>query len=82
MGTHVGPVSVEQNDAFGSTVNYTARVESLAQTSEVWLSNEAKTHIEQDGLDRHSKIRWLPHPDCEFKGFDGKQMLWAVKANV
>ncbi|MGR3178068.1 MAG: WD40 domain-containing protein [Candidatus Anammoxibacter sp.] len=82
VGTHVGPVSVEQNDAFGSTVNYTARVESLAQTSEVWLSNEAKTHIEQDGLDRHSKIRWLPHPDCEFKGFDGKQMLWAVKANV
>ena len=31
VGTHVGPVSVEENDAFGITVNYTARVEQFAQ---------------------------------------------------
>ncbi|MGR3319623.1 MAG: WD40 domain-containing protein [Candidatus Anammoxibacter sp.] len=82
VGTHVGPVSVEQNDAFGLTVNYTARIEKMAQVSEVWLSNEAKTHIEQDGLDQHSKVKWLSHPDCDLKGFDGKHTLWSAKADI
>jgi len=79
VGMHVGPVTIEQNDVFGITVNYTARVESMAKGAEVWISNEAKTHVDQDGLERHSELDWLSHNDCELKGFQGKHKLWSIE---
>ena len=27
------------------------------------------------GWKRHLKIKWSSHPDCDLKGFDGKQMF-------
>lgn len=77
-GIHVGPVTIEQNDAFGITINYTSRIEQIAQKSEIWVSDDAKTHIDQDGLEKHSKIEWILHPDCILKGFKGKHSLWSV----
>lgn len=78
VGVHVGTISIEQNDAFGITVNYTARVEKMGQGAEIWVSNEAKTHIDQEGSERHSLVQWSLHPDCELKGFEGKHTLWSV----
>ncbi|MGR3317597.1 MAG: adenylate/guanylate cyclase domain-containing protein, partial [Candidatus Anammoxibacter sp.] len=78
VGIHVGPVSIEQNDISGVSINYTARVESMAKGAEIWLSNEAKAHIDQEGFDRHKDIEWTEHPDCELKGFNGKRTLWSI----
>ena len=38
IGVHVGPVQIEDEDAFGSTVNYAARVEAQAAGGEGGLS--------------------------------------------
>ena len=78
-GIHVGPVHIEEDDAFSSTVNYAQRVESQAQEPEVWVSYEAKKHIDQARKATHGEIRWEEHPDCELKGFDGKHRLWSVR---
>lgn len=78
VGIHVGPVSIEHNDAFGITVNYTARVESMAKGAEIWLSNEAKTHIDQEGLEHHLNLEWKKNTGCELKGFEGTFTLWSV----
>ncbi len=78
VGIHIGPVSIEQNDAFGITVNYAARVEGMAKGAEVWVSNEAKTHIDQEGLKRHDELQWTSHDNCELKGFQGKHKLWSI----
>ncbi|MGR3176941.1 MAG: WD40 domain-containing protein [Candidatus Anammoxibacter sp.] len=78
VGIHVGPVSIEQNDVSGVSINYTARVESMAKGAEIWLSNEAKAHIDQEGFARHKDIEWSEHPDCEMKGFNGKFTLWSI----
>lgn len=78
VGIHVGPVTIEQNDAFGITVNYAARVENMAKGAEIWVSNEAKTHIDQEGMERHSRLLWTVHNDCELKGFKGSYRLWSA----
>ena len=79
VGMHVGPVSIEQNDVFGVAVNFAARIESMAKGAEIWLSSEARAHIEQEGFERHRDIEWAFHADCELKGFQKKQTLWSIE---
>jgi len=77
-GVHVGPVTIEEGDVYGATVNYAARVVASAAGAEVRLSSEAKSHVEQEGDPRHAVLRWQAQRDLELKGFPGKQILWAV----
>ncbi len=77
-GIHAGPVMIKENDAFGNTVNYTARVIGTIKKGEIWLSSQAKEHIAQFQARQHSGIRWMEHTDCELKGFSGKHTLWSV----
>jgi len=79
VGINVGPVSVEKQDAHGTTVNYAARVMSMAEAGGVWLSNEAKNHVDQEKATRHGSLHWQKHPDCVLKGFPGQHQLWSVK---
>lgn len=77
-GIHVGPVSVDDGDVYGTTVNYAARVASSAAGADVRLSSEAKSHVEQEGDPRHAALRYAPLRDQEMKGFPGKHILWEV----
>ena len=77
-GIHVGPIIIEEEDAFGSTVNYTARVINAAKKDEIWVSSQAKDHISQFIATRRSKFTWVPHTNCELKGFPGRHTLWSV----
>ena len=81
-GIHVGPLHVEEGDAFGLMVNFTSRIVHQIEGAEIWLSNVAKVHIDEERAQRHSSLEWIPHADCEFRGFEGKQVLWSVKAGV
>lgn len=77
-GIHVGPVTITQNDAYGTAVNYAARIGSIAQGAEIWISDEAKRHVDQEGLSRHTNLKWLSHSDCELKGFHETKTLWSI----
>ena len=77
-GIHVGPVTVEENDVYGATVNYAARVAATPKDAEVWLSNEAKSHVDQEGAPHQATLRWLNHSGLEIKGFPGKHILWSL----
>lgn len=78
-GIHVGPIIIEENDAFGSTVNYTDRVIKMAAgKDDIWVSNQAREHINQFIPARHPEFKWIMHTNCELKGFPGKHTLWSV----
>jgi adenylate cyclase len=81
-GIHVGPVDIEDEDAFGSMVDYAARVGGMAKGPEIWVSDVAKEHIDQEKARRHQPLLWTCHPDCELKGVVDPQILWSVTKPV
>lgn len=76
-GIHVGPVHIEEEDAFGTMINYAARVIGLAEGPEIWVSNSAKDHIDQEKAKRHTKLKWYEYPGNMLKGFAGYHTLWS-----
>lgn len=76
-GIHVGPVHIDEEDAFGTMINYAARVIGLAEGPEMWLSNLAKDHIDQEKADRHAQLKWHEYPGNLLKGFAGYHTLWS-----
>jgi class 3 adenylate cyclase len=77
---HVGPVRIEEEDAFGSAVNFAARVGSLAKGAEIWISDRAKRDIDLEKAAAHEGLRWKKRPGCDLKGIPGEQTLWSLKA--
>ena len=59
-------------------VNYAARIVGMVRPPEVWVSDEAKKHIEQVRTTGQETVEWLPHPGCELQGFPGQHILWSV----
>jgi class 3 adenylate cyclase/GTPase SAR1 family protein len=76
-GIHVGPVHIEDEDAFGSMVNFAARVTAFAKGPEIWLSNPAKDHIDQEKAQRHTSLRWYQYSGRTVRGFPGRHFLWS-----
>jgi class 3 adenylate cyclase len=68
-GIHVGLVQIEEEDVFGTMVNFTARVQSQTKGAEIWISDRAKSDIEEEKAKAHRSVRWMKHRDCELKGF-------------
>jgi class 3 adenylate cyclase len=81
-GIHVGPVRIEEEDAFGAVVKYAARVESWAKVPEIWVSARVKQDIDHEKARAHRSLRWMEHVDCELKGFPGKHSLWSTVAST
>jgi class 3 adenylate cyclase len=77
-GVHVGPVDIEEQDAFGAMVNYAARVIGAAKGAEVWVSQQAKEDVLQEKSPELAQLQWMEHPDCELKGFKGRYVLWSI----
>jgi len=78
-GIHIGQVIVEENDAFGRTVNFAARVVGKIEGAEIWLSNPAKADIDALGAKRFQDLEWKRHEDVPMKGFSGNFALWSLK---
>ncbi|MDX6527825.1 MAG: hypothetical protein QOH41_115 [Blastocatellia bacterium] len=80
-GIHIGPMQVEDNDVFGGTVNFAARVlGAIKEASEIWLSNQAKEHVDDYWAKHHRSLNWVRHDDVEMKGFKGTFTLWALRS--
>lgn len=77
-GLHVGEVEIEENDAFGLMVNFCARILSMADGPEIWLSEPAwKTLLEEDAQ-RYAELPWTYTENVTLKGFPGTYKLWAL----
>lgn len=77
-GVHVGPVRIEENDAYGMMVNYTARIVAEATPEQVWVSDRAHEEINEVHARAHRDLEWTEHSECFLKGFVGGQRLWSV----
>jgi class 3 adenylate cyclase len=79
-GIHIGQMQVEDNDVFGGTVNFAARVlGAIKEVTEIWLSNQAKEHLDDYGANHHRRLNWVRHDGVEMKGFNGTFTLWALR---
>jgi WD40 repeat protein/class 3 adenylate cyclase len=76
-GIHVGPVEIDNEDAFGIMVNYAARVVSVPVDAEIWMSDRAHSDVMQRKAKKHTSLTWSEHKR-ELKGFSGEQTLWSV----
>ena len=81
-GVHIGPVTVDENDAQGAAVNYAARLMGMATDGGVWFSNEVKSHMDQEKKQYQASVSWRRHPDCLLKGFPGKHLLWSAEPSA
>ncbi|HWT03300.1 MAG TPA: adenylate/guanylate cyclase domain-containing protein [Pyrinomonadaceae bacterium] len=78
-GIHIGPMQVEENDVFGGTVNFAARVVSAITGAEIWLSDPAKKDLDGSGASHHARLKWKRLDGVKMKGFTEAVTLWALK---
>jgi class 3 adenylate cyclase/GTPase SAR1 family protein len=78
-GIHIGPMHVDDNDVFGGTVNFAARMIGEITGSELWLSDRAKDDVLRLGAPENERLAWERHDGVVMKGFAGEFTLWAVK---
>jgi WD40 repeat protein/class 3 adenylate cyclase/GTPase SAR1 family protein len=77
-GIHIGPMQVEEDDVFGGTVNFAARVVGSIKAAEIWLSERAKEDIDRLGALKHKDLKWERHDGVAMKGFPDAFTLWSL----
>lgn len=78
-GIHVGAMQIEEEDVFGGTVNFAARVVGAAKGAKIWLSDRAYEDIHALRAERHQKLKWKRQSGQAIKGFRGTFILWSLK---
>jgi len=78
VGIHLGRVRPRENDVFGQTVNFAARVQGALPSAGVILSDEMKRELERIHGAQQKFFRFVIKENQEIKGFDGKFTLWTV----
>jgi class 3 adenylate cyclase len=77
-GIHIGPMSVDEADLFGGTVNLAARVTHEITGAEIWISDDAKKHLMLRRAPHHRELKWYEHKDIALKGFSDTHSLWSL----
>lgn len=77
-GIHIGPMHVDEDDVFGGTVNFAARVVGAIKGDEIWLSDRAKDDIDRLGAAKYRGLKWERRESAAMKGFSGTFTLWDV----
>jgi class 3 adenylate cyclase len=75
-GVHFGSVQVLETRLVGRSVHLGARVMEHGHDHEFWISDAAKTALENESTTFASHIAWLDNVECELKGFPDRQRLW------
>jgi class 3 adenylate cyclase len=78
-GIHAGPMRVEENDVFGGTVDFAARVVHEIKDAEIWLSDRAKEDLDKGGAAQFDRLEWEGHPGVQVKGFKAAVTLWSLR---
>jgi class 3 adenylate cyclase len=79
-GIHYGPTKFRGTSFCGRTVHFASRVMSQAVGSEVWLSDEAKEHLDSSKLPG-GPPQLEEFPACTLKNVPGTWRLWRVAGN-
>ena len=79
VGIHFGTVRIENGDIAGPTVDLSSRIEHLAKTDEIWISNESRRAIEREGIPSELKLDWLRQSGLAIKGFDEETSAWSIE---
>jgi class 3 adenylate cyclase len=77
-GIHVGPVRIDEDDAFGRMVNFAARVVGAIKGAEIWMSDRAYSDIIAERAAGHRHLVWNKQGGLALKGFDGRHTLWRL----
>jgi len=77
-GIHIGFLSVEQEDVFGGTVDFAARVVGAIREAEIWVSDRAKHDVDLLRAKRHRELRWQQREGIAMKGFPEPFTLWVL----
>jgi WD40 repeat protein/class 3 adenylate cyclase len=77
-GVHVGPVHIEEEDAFGNMVNYAARVIGYIHGTEICVSDRAYRDIEMERAASHQRLCWQERQNVVLKGFAKEHTLWVL----
>ena len=78
-GIHIGAMQVEEEDVFGATVNFAARIVGAINDADIWLSDRAKDDVDRLGAKRHKYLKWERKDHVPMKGFAGEFTLWVIK---
>lgn len=78
-GIHIGQMQVTEDDVFGGTVNFAARVVGAIEGAEIWLSERVKEDIDRLGSRQHKELVWQRHDSVTLKGFPDTFTLWSVR---
>jgi class 3 adenylate cyclase len=78
-GIHIGPMQVEENDVFGTEVDFAARVKEAIQGAEIWLSDRAKEYLDKGGAAQFDSLVWERHDGVPMKGFADAATLWSLR---
>lgn len=79
-GIHIGPVEVNDSDAFGQQVSMAARVQSKAKKGGIWTSAKVKEDVADTvRAAKHRHLKWTEHAGEELDGFPGSFTLWSVE---
>ena len=81
-GVHVGPVVVEDGDVQGAAVSYAARLMDQAREGGLRISDEVKSHLDQEKAARHAGLSWRRKPEVQLRGFPGPQVVWELREAV
>ncbi len=74
---HVGPVQVDEDDVFGSAVNFAARVVAAIREPEIGMSARAMEDLSQIRPARFAGLVWEPR-DVQLKDF-GARTIWLLR---
>jgi adenylate cyclase len=76
VGVHYGRVRAEGDGLAGRNVHLGARVMQHGAESELWLSDAAKSALEEESPVFAARIAWIAQDECELKGVPGRHRLW------
>jgi class 3 adenylate cyclase len=80
-GIHIGSVTPDEGDVFGRAVNFAARVVSSIEGPEIWLSDQARSDLDDFGASRFANLHWEPHNHVCLRGFKDSFTLWSLASS-
>lgn len=75
---HVGSMTVEENDVYGGSVNFAARILPAVEGKGIWLSEPAKQDVETLEPETISTFVWQRKDGVTLKGLSGTTSLWRL----
>lgn len=78
QGAHIGPVTIKEDDVFGSNVNLAERVKKQAKGGDIIVTDEFRKDVLRVKSLARNRFRWQKLSNVSLKGFRREFVLWKV----